>query len=158
MNSCVLLGDRGVLEVTGADRRTFLQGLVSNDVNKVTPHQAAYAALLTAQGKYLHDFFILQQGDAFFLDAEAARLADLKRRLGLYRLRAQVTIADAGERYVVAAAFGTGAIAALALEPDRGMAEEFGGGMVYVDPRLPALGARLLLPRAAGLAPVEALG
>jgi folate-binding protein YgfZ len=154
----VLLADRGVLEITGADRRDFLQGLISNDIHKVTPHRAVYAALLTAQGKYLHDFFVVERGDAFYLDGEAARLADLKRRLGLYKLRAKVTIADASERYQVAAAFGAGAIESLGLEAEQGAAKAFADGIAYVDPRLAALGARLLLPRAAGLAPLDAKG
>jgi folate-binding protein YgfZ len=153
--ACTLLADRGVLEVAGADRRSFLQGLVSNDVEKVTPERAVHAALLTAQGKYLHDFFVVALGDAFYLDGEAARLADLKRRLGIYKLRSKVTIAEASERYTVAAAFGSGAIEALGLRPERGAAAAFAGGIAYVDPRLAELGARLLLPREAGLAPLE---
>jgi folate-binding protein YgfZ len=149
MTSCVLLADRGVLEIAGPDRRSFLQGLVSNDVTRVTPERAVYAALLTAQGKYLHDFFIVEQGDALLLDGEAARLADLGRRLGLYKLRARVAIADASERYAVAAVFGVDDAAALARTL---------GDAAYVDPRLPALGLRLMLPRAAGLAALEAKG
>ena len=62
--SCVALAERGVLEIAGADRSDFLQGLVSNDVSKVSTDRALYAALLTAQGKYLHDFFITEIGDA----------------------------------------------------------------------------------------------
>jgi folate-binding protein YgfZ len=156
--AAVLLADRGVLEIAGADRRSFLQGLISNDIEKATPHRAIHAALLTAQGKYLHDFFVVALGDAFYLDGEAARLADLKRRLGLYKLRAQVTIAEASERYQVAAAFGDGAIDSLGLDADRGAAVPFADGIVYVDPRLAALGARLLLSRAAGLAALAAKG
>jgi folate-binding protein YgfZ len=154
----VPLAGRGVLEIAGADRRSFLQGLISNDIHKATPHQAIYAALLTAQGKYLHDFFVVELGEALYLDGEAARLSDLKRRLGLYKLRAKVTIAEASDRYQVVAAFGEGAIRSLGLEPDRGAAEPFADGVAYVDPRLTALGARLLLPRAAGLASLEAKG
>ena len=62
----------------GADRPSFLQGLVSNDAAKLAADRAVYAALLTAQGKYLHDFIMVEQGDAIWLDAEAARLADLQ--------------------------------------------------------------------------------
>ena len=151
---CAILEDRGVLEVTGADRSPFLQGLVSNDVVKVTPGRALYAALLSAQGKYLHDFFIVAMGESIFLDGEAARLADLKRRLGLYKLRTKVSLAEASERYVVAAAFGTGAARALGLPAEHGAATAFAGGVAYVDPRLVELGARLLLPRAEGAAPL----
>ena len=92
-----ILGDRGVLAMSGPDRRVFLQGLVSNDVEKLAGDRALYAALLTAQGKYLHDFVMVEVGDAIWLDAEAARLADLKRRLSMYRLRAKVEIADLPE-------------------------------------------------------------
>ena len=88
--SFVMLDDRGILAVSGPDRRPFLQGLVSNDVEKVGPRSARYAALLTAQGKYLHDFMMVEAGESIWLEAEAARLADLKRRLSMYRLRAKV--------------------------------------------------------------------
>ena len=156
--SCVILGDRGVLEIAGEDRTAFLQGLVSNDVAKVAPGRAVYAALLTAQGKYLHDFFIVEIGDAFYLDAEAARLADLKRRLGLYKLRSKVSLAEASDRYAVAAAFGENGVAPLGLAGERGAAAPFAGGIAYVDPRLVDLGARLLLPRVAGSEPLASKG
>lgn len=153
-----VLEERSVLEVAGADARSFLQGLVSNDVMKVTAERAIHAALLTPQGKYLHDFFIVAQGDALLLDAEAARLADLRRRLAIYKLRSKVTLNDAGERFLAAVAFGDGAPAALGLASEPGAAGAFGGGVAYVDPRLAALGARLLLPRAAGTAPLDHAG
>ena len=156
--SCTLLADRGVLEIAGEDRRAFLQGLVSNDVDKVAADRVVHAALLTAQGKYLHDFFIAAIGDAFYLDGEAARLADLKRRLTLYKLRAKVTIAEASERHVIAVAFGDGALGALDLPRERGAATAVDGGLAYVDPRLVELGARLLLPRTTGLAPLVGWG
>src|SRR5260370_40907277 len=85
----VLLDDRGILAVSGRDRRPFLQGLVSSDVDKVSPTAARYAAFLTAQGKSLHDFRMVEAGDSILLDPEAARLGDLKRRLSIYRLRAK---------------------------------------------------------------------
>ena len=156
--SCALLTDRAVLEVAGVDRRDFLQGLVSNDVAKVDVDRAVYAALLTAQGKYLHDFFVTSIGEAFYLDAEAARLADLKRRLGLYKLRAKVVLGEKGERYRVAVAFGESVPELFDLSAESGAAAPFAGGLAYVDPRLPALGVRFLLPRGAGLAPLESAG
>src|SRR4029453_8837005 len=91
----VVLDDRGVLAVSGPDRAGFLQGLVSNDVDKIAPDRAVYAAFLAAQGKYLHAFIMVAAGEAIWLDAEAARLADLKRRLSIYRLRAKGAIGGA---------------------------------------------------------------
>src|SRR2546423_11711227 len=93
----VVLEDRGVLAVSGPDRRSFLQGLVSNDVEKVAADRAVYAAFLTPQGKYLHDFIMVEHEGAIWLDAEAARIADLKRRLSIYRLRAKVEITERPE-------------------------------------------------------------
>src|SRR6266576_1302999 len=142
----VLLDGRGILAVSGPDRRIFLQGLVSNDVEKVAPDRAVYAALLTAQGKYLHDFIMAAAGDAIWLDAEAARLANLKRRLSMYRLRAKVAIDDLAD-LAVAAVFGEGAREALGLPEQAGVARPFREGLAYVDPRLAALGARVILPR-----------
>jgi len=143
--SFALLDDRGVLAVSGPDRRPFLQGLVSNDVDKVSPSAARYAALLTAQGKYLHDFTMIEGGESIWLDAEAARLSDLKRRLSIYRLRAKVALAERPD-LCVAAIFGADAVAALGLPSTPGAARSFHSGVVFVDPRLAALGARAILP------------
>jgi folate-binding protein YgfZ len=144
--SFVVLEDRGVLAVSGPDRRSFLQGLVSNDVEKVAADRAVYAALLTAQGKYLHDFIMVEHGEAIWLDAEAARLADLKRRLSLYRLRAKVAVEERPE-LAIAAIVGEGARAALGLPEETGATRPEADGAVMVDPRLAELGARAVLPR-----------
>src|SRR5712692_1110918 len=117
----VHLEDRGILAVSGPDRRLFLQGLVSNDVEKVAADRAVYAAFLTAQGKYLHDFIMVEHGEAIWLDAEAARLGDLKRRLSIYRLRAKVALAELPE-LAVAVVFGEGALAAFGLSDEPGEA------------------------------------
>ena len=144
--SFVVLEDRGILAVSGPDRRAFLQGLVSNDVEKIAADRAIYAALLTAQGKYLHDFIMVAAGDAIWLDAEAGRLADLRRRLSMYRLRAKVTLDELPD-LAVAAVFGDGVCGVLDLPEQPGAARPFAGGVALVDPRLMALGARVILPR-----------
>ena len=144
--SFVLLQDRGVLTVSGPDRRPFLQGLVSNDIERVTRDTAYYAALLTAQGKYLHDFVMVEAGESIWLETEAARLGDLKRRLSVYRLRAKVSLEERPD-LAVAAVFGEGALAALGLSDTLGAARVLGSGVAVVDPRLTALGARAILAR-----------
>lgn len=162
----ILPQQRGVLAVDGPDSRDFLQGLVSNDVQRVAADRAIYAALLTPQGRYLHDFFIAAQGDSLLLDVEARRRDDLKRRLSMYKLRAKVALSDATDGWAVALIYGTAALERLGLPAEPGHGRPFGDGLVYVDPRLAALGARALLPRptaaeslaAAGLAPGDAAG
>ncbi|MHA3978932.1 CAF17-like 4Fe-4S cluster assembly/insertion protein YgfZ [Halovulum sp. GXIMD14794] len=87
--------DRTVLRITGEDHRKFLQDLVTNSLDGLKDG-AVYAALLTPQGKYLADFFLVPEGEGLLLDADAAQAADLKQRLTMYKLRAKVTIEDAG--------------------------------------------------------------
>jgi tRNA-modifying protein YgfZ len=141
-----LLPDRGLIRLFGPDAKGFLQALVSNDIARLDGQRAIYAALLTPQGKYLHDFFVVALADALWLDCERARQADLQRRLTLYRLRSKVDISDASGGFAVAAIFGGDAPAALGLPPEAGHGRDLGGGIVYVDPRLTALGARAILP------------
>ncbi|MCW5750632.1 MAG: folate-binding protein YgfZ [Alphaproteobacteria bacterium] len=138
------LADRGLLTLVGEETRKFLQGLVSNDVEKVTPAHGIYAALLSPQGKFLHDFFILEWRDGLILDCEAERRADLQRRLTLYRLRSKVRIGEADAGLGVHVAFGDGAAARLGLPAEPGAGVAFAGGIAMVDPRLPGLGLRLV--------------
>jgi folate-binding protein YgfZ len=138
------LADRGILSITGDDRKSFLQGLISNDTSRLAPKRALYASLLTAQGKYLHDFFLVEHGDAVLLDGEAERLDDLKRRLSLYRLRAKVAIENVSAVHEVLAYFGDNAASAFELDGEPGSQTTIGATIAYVDPRLSALGQRLI--------------
>lgn len=143
----VHLPHRGVLVVSGEDRRSFLQGLISNDITRTGPDRAIHAAFLTPQGKFLHEFFIVERGGAFLLDCEAARLDDLRKRLSIYKLRAKVAVAPA-EGLAVYALIGDGAAAAVGLPAEAGVAGELGDGVVMVDPRLAEAGLRAILPTA----------
>lgn len=120
---------RSVLSVTGPDRVSFLQGLVSNDVALAGPGRAIWAALLTPQGKWLADFFIFAEGDRLLLDCEAAQASDIARRLSRFRLRAQVAI-EPVPLQVHAAWDATAPV----------------GPIAALDPRLPEAGWRLLAP------------
>ncbi len=128
MTRLAALPERGVIEVAGPDRVEFLQGLVSNDVAQATPGHAVWAALLTPQGKWLADFFILADGERLLLDAERAQLPMLAQRLSRFRLRAQVTVRIDDALRVYVAWDGTPDLPAIAAP----------------DPRLPEAGWRVL--------------
>jgi tRNA-modifying protein YgfZ len=119
------LTDRAVLAVSGPGSRTFLQGLITNDIGKLAPDAALYAALLTPQGKILFDFFLYEKEGVVLLDCAAAVSDALQKRLTLYRLRAKVEIAPRHDLHVVASTD-----------------ETVAGG--WRDPRLPALGWRAI--------------
>jgi folate-binding protein YgfZ len=138
------LPERGVIRITGPDARTLLQGLITNDIMKVSPSRAIYAALLTPQGKYLFDFLIAQHGEALLMETERARRGDLLRKLTLYRLRAEVDFADVSDDMPVGVLFGDGAAAHADLPSEAGACAPCGDGLAFVDPRQAALGVRIL--------------
>ncbi|WP_439123874.1 CAF17-like 4Fe-4S cluster assembly/insertion protein YgfZ [Marivita sp.] len=85
--------DRTVLKISGSDARDFLQGLVSNDVTKLD-HGLVYAAMLTPQGKYRADFFLVPDGDAILMDIATSLAPGIKQALMMYKLRSAVEIEE----------------------------------------------------------------
>lgn len=98
------LSSRAVLRLSGEDRYTFLQGLITQDIEKLLSQPAIFGALLTPQGKILFDFFICTQGDDLLIDCDAESADALLKRLSLYKLRAKVTIEKAEDLNVYASA------------------------------------------------------
>ena len=135
----VHLADRGVVRVSGEDAKAFLDGLVTCDLDRVSPAQPRFGALLTPQGKILFDFILFQAppdiGGGYYLDALKVHAPDLAKRLGFYRLRAKVAIEDLSDTLAVAAGWDTP-------RP----AEE--AGLVAGDPRLADLGWRAVVAAA----------
>lgn len=134
------LESRAVLVLTGKDVWDFLQNLITNDMKGVSGASGIYAALLTAQGKFLHDFFVLKSGDSYLVDCTADRKNDLIRRLTLYKLRADVSITESDQS--IFALFGEDAHAAANLPEKIGVVEER-GALYLADPRNLALGVRV---------------
>jgi folate-binding protein YgfZ len=131
-----LLPDRGVVKVDGADARRFLNGLLTADIDTLTPQMPRFAALLTPQGKILFDGIVAalppEDGTALFIDCPRALAPGLVERLNFYKLRAKAMVEDFSETLGVLAVWdGTGTT-------------EY--GLVYPDPRLSALGSRVMLP------------
>ncbi len=139
---------RSVIAVDGPDARAFLQGIISNDIDKACSDQAIWSAFLTPQGKFLHEFFVVEHGGRLLLDCESERRADLIKRLKIYKLRSKAEVADVYEDLAVAALFGPGALDALGLPAEPGRATLFAEGVAFVDPRHASVGARAFLPRA----------
>lgn len=141
------LDDRGIVRVSGEDAASFLQNLLTNDVEALGPHEARYAALLTPQGKILFDFLVVHApadaGASYLLDCDGARASELAKRLSLYKLRAKVVVADESADHGIVAYW-------------HGEPENAAGGVFYRDPRAEALGGRGILPRAKAAAVGEA--
>jgi folate-binding protein YgfZ len=131
-----LLPDRGVVKVAGDDARNFLNGLITGDMAKVAPGRARFAALLTPQGKIIADFIVAEidpaEGQGFFLDSPRALVPALVEKFNFYKLRAKVLAEDLSE-----------VLGVMAVWDNPGLSEY---GLAYPDPRLAALGSRVMLP------------
>jgi len=151
-----LLSDRGVVEVAGQNARKFLNGLLTSDVGKLRPAHAAFAALLTPQGKIIVDFIVAaaSEGEAFALDCPRALAPALKQRLDFYKLRAQVTVEDRSQALGVLAIWDGPPWPPPHPPPQAEEGRE--GALYFQDPRLPELGLRCILaPELAGDAAAE---
>ena len=135
----VPLVERGVIAISGEPARNFLQGLITNDIQRVSPTCAIYAALLTPQGKFLHDFFIIAYKDRLLLDCKRDRIPDLIKRLIIYRLRSKVKIADESDIWDVSVTLTGDEAGELQAA---GTARKCGGGVSYIDPRHAGMGER----------------
>lgn len=96
-----LLPGRALIAVGGADWRGFLQGLITQDVETLTPGEIRFGALLTAQGRLIADLFVVGRREGCWLDVPANQREALISKLKLYRLRAKVDI-EADETAVAA--------------------------------------------------------
>ncbi len=131
----VHLTDRSLIRASGPETAKFLHGVITCNVLTMEDGDSRYGALLLPQGKIISDFLFYREGpESFLFDAPAERVQDLVKRLAFHRLRAKVDFKPLDDM-AVAAVFGpAGAL------PD---------GVLYADPRLPELGGRLILPKAA---------
>jgi tRNA-modifying protein YgfZ len=136
----VELKRRGVVAVGGADAEKFLNDLVTSDIAGASRERAVYAALLTPQGKILFDFIIFRDDGHFLFDLPRSLVEDFVKRLGFYRLRAKVEIADLSDERIVVAAWGSDSPPIV-------------DGPVAPDPRLASLGFRAITPPGADMAP-----
>ncbi len=131
MGSCVL-PDRAVLGVSGAEAGPFLDNLITVTVGALPLNTARFGALLTPQGKIIVDFFVLRTEDGYLIDCPQALAADFLKKLTLYRLRAQITLTDRTNDFIVLAGWNEATPSV---------------GLSYKDPRLSALGWRAIVTR-----------
>ena len=97
----VILEKRGVILISGKDAKDFLQNIITNDINKVSYKNSVFAALLTPQGKYLNEFFIIQNNIGYLLDCSENSTSELIKDLSKYKLRSKVEIDDLSNEFVI---------------------------------------------------------
>ena len=140
----IILEDRGLISVTGDDAKEFLQNIITNDVEKVSQSNSIFSALLSPQGKYLYEFFIILSNNGYFLDCGNKSKEDLISHLSKYKLRSKVEIKDFSSDYT---------IGVLSAEKFKEIQSEnnqstntilYRESPIFIDPRKKELGARIL--------------
>lgn len=129
MKYLTILPNRSVISIAGDDRKTFLQGLITNDINKVTDLDAIYAFYLSPQGRFLYDFFIIADGEKLLLDVAKEFLDEIVKKLSFYKLRSKVEIKKEPDLAVFAS-------------NDKNSFEN--EKIVFVDPRMEKMGYRAI--------------
>ena len=97
----IILENRGLISITGDDAREYLQNIITNDVYKVSKINSIFAALLSPQGKYLFDFFVIKDDQGYLLDCDGNSVKELIVNLSKYKIRSKVEIRDLSSNYVV---------------------------------------------------------
>lgn len=142
------LSDRGVVEVSGGDARTFINNLVTTDIDLLHPGLARFGALLTPQGKIITDFLVTQAqpglGGVLLFDTPKALAQAFADRLGFYKLRAKLTVENISDHLGVLAAWD----GEPAMKPD----------LTFADPRDSRLGWRILVPFELAQKTADAIG
>ena len=143
-NEVVTLEDRGFIQVKGAETKDFLQNIVTNDIEKVTGESTIFSSILTPQGKYLFEFFILKLKDSYLLECEKKSTIEIIKLLNFYKLRSKVDFINLNEKYVAAV---------ISLEKfkeinnsdlSKGKTTSYQNDPVYIDPRNDKLGAKII--------------
>ena len=143
-NEVITLEDRGFIQVSGLEAKDFLQNIVTNDIEKVTNNSTIFSSILTPQGKYLFEFFVLKLKDSYLLECEKKSAAEIIKLLNFYKLRSKVDFIDLSEKYVAAV---------ISLEKfkeinnsnlSKGKTTNYQEDPVYIDPRNDKLGAKIV--------------
>ena len=143
-NEVITLEDRGFIQVTGAEAKDFLQNIVTNDVEKVTDTSSVFSSILTPQGKYLFEFFILKLKDFYLLECEKESTEEIIKIFNYYKLRSKVDFINLNKEY---------SASVISLEKfkeidssnsSKGKTINYEDGLIYIDPRNDKLGAKII--------------
>ena len=143
-NEVITLEDRGFIQISGPETKDFLQNIITNDIEKATNNSTVFSSILTPQGKYLFEFFVLKLKDGYLLECEKKSTVEIIKLLNFYKLRSKIDLMNLSEKYVAAI---------ISLEKfkeinsssmSKGSTTSYQDDSVYIDPRNDKLGAKII--------------
>ena len=140
-----ILEDRAILYISGLDTKVFLQNLISNNIDKVTEESSCFASLLTPQGKFLFEFFLVKHKSGYFIDCEKNQCEEIFKQLNLYKIRSKVEILNLSNEFVVACFEYEKYLSMEGAKDILGYTFKYREDPIILDPRNKRLGARLII-------------
>ena len=152
INETTILDDRGFVKINGDEAKSFLQNIVTNDIEKITDSFTLFSSIFTPQGKYLYEFFILKFEDGFLLECEKNVTSEIIKIFNFYKLRTKVNLIDVSKKYTnIIISFEkfkevtkTQHVEGSALSCEEGSTLSCENERIYVDPRSKNLGAKIV--------------
>ena len=142
----IILENRGLISITGEDAKEFLQNIITNDINKVSGSSSIFSALLSPQGKYLFDFFVIKNDRGYLLDCDGNSVKSLVDNLSKYKIRSKIEIKDISSSYVVGIIHYENFKMIQKELNKQAFTLHFRESPIFVDPRDSDLGARIISP------------
>ena len=152
INETIILDDRGFVQINGDEAKSFLQNIVTNDIEKITDSLTLFSSIFTTQGKYLYEFFILKFEDGYLLECEKKSTSEIIKIFNFYKLRTKVNLIDVSKKY-------TNIIISLekfkeisktqhmkgsTVSCEKGSTVSCENERIYIDPRSQDLGAKII--------------
>ena len=144
MDEIYILEDRGFIFVNGEDAKDFLQNIITKDINTVTDNNSSFASILTPQGKYLVEFFIIKHNDGYLLDCEKSNVEQLTKIFSNYKLRSKVNFNNENNNYAAAIISKDKFISLENGKNSLGFTIQYRTNPIFMDPRNELIGARLI--------------
>ena len=144
MDEIYILEDRGFIFVNGEDAKDFLQNIITKDINTVTDNNSSFASILTPQGKYLVEFFIIKHNDGYLLDCEKSNVERLTKIFSNYKLRSKVNFNNESNNYAAAIISKDKFISLENGKNSLGFTIQYRTNPIFMDPRNELIGARLI--------------
>ncbi len=86
------LEQRSLIKICGKDKFSFLQGIISNDIENLKKKSAIYSSILSPQGRFISDFFLSNFKEGFLMEINRGDEEDVIKKLNFYKLRSNVSI------------------------------------------------------------------
>ena len=152
INETIVLDDRGFVKINGDEAKSFLQNIVTNDIEKITDSLTLFSSIFTPQGKYLYEFFILKFEDGYLLECEKKVTSEIIKIFNFYKLRTKVNLIDVSKKYTniiislekFKEITKTQHVKGSTLSCEEGSTLSCENERIYVDPRSKNLGAKII--------------